>query len=98
MHKAANQRDLRNAVERLARTNVSEADVSRAIDCFGQVLADLTEQPLRLAVVTGEALQTENELRAQVVRLQTEVRLLRAGYPAEAVIGEAIPSMMDIPQ
>lgn len=79
MHKAANQRDLRDAVQRLARNNVSEADVSRAIDCFGQVLADLTETPLRLAVITGEALETENELRREIVGLQTQIRLMRAG-------------------
>lgn len=73
MYKASNQRDLRDAVARLARTDVSEADVSRAIDCFGQVLADLTGSPLRLAVITGEALQAHNELRAEVDRLKIEV-------------------------
>lgn len=77
MHKAANQRDLRAAVERLARTNVTEADVSYAIDCFGQVLADLTDTPVRLAVITGEALKIENGLRAKIVELETQIRLMR---------------------
>lgn len=88
MHKAANQRDLRYAVQRLARAEVSEADVSRAIDCFGQVLADLTETPMRLAVISGQAFEENNELRRQVESLKTEIRLMRGGIaePAKARI------------
>ena len=82
MEHMLNQRNLRAAVERLARTNVSEADVSCAIDCFGQVLADLTDTPLRLAVVTGSALETENALRAKVANLEANARLHKLAMDA----------------
>lgn len=77
MNQAANQRALRVAIERLARTDVDANDVSRAIDAFGQVLADLTDTPLRLAVVSGEAFEENNELRAKVARLESEIRMMR---------------------
>lgn len=77
MNQAANQRALRVAVERLARTDVDANDVSRAIDAFGQVLADLTDTPLRLAVISGEAFEENNELRAKVQRLK---KLLNESY------------------
>jgi hypothetical protein len=77
MSHQANHRALRCAILRLAANDCNETDVSNAIDAFGQVLADLTDTPLRLAVVSGEALETENELRAEVLRLKT---LLNGNY------------------
>lgn len=77
MDQAANQRALRTAVWRLAQNDVDADDVSRAIDAFGQVLADLTDTPLRLAVISGEAFEENNELRAKIARLESEIRLTR---------------------
>lgn len=70
MSPTANQRTLRAAVWALADIDADERTVSRAIDAFGQVLADLTDTPLRLVIVSGEAFEENNELRAEVARLK----------------------------
>jgi len=76
MSRAAAQRRLRLAVEALARRDVNENDVSEALQAFGQVLADLTDQPVKLAIIYGEELDTVAALQRQVAKLE---RIIRTG-------------------
>lgn len=49
-------------------------ELSDAINAFGNVMADLVGKPLRLAVITGDALNTEALLHAENAILKARLR------------------------
>lgn len=54
--------------------NATPQELSAALDAFGNVMADLIGKPLRLAVITGDSLDTEALLRAENVVLKVRLR------------------------
>lgn len=66
---------LRIAVENLEHDATAD-DLSKAIDAFGQVIADLTDMPCMLAVLTGEAFEIFNAQLSEIEALKGEIRLL----------------------
>lgn len=75
MSRAAAQRRLRVAVEALARRDVNEEDISEAVNAFGQVMADLTGQPVKLAILCGEELDTVTGLLRRIAQLEHQLRM-----------------------
>lgn len=78
MSRAAAQRRLRLAVEGLARRDVNADDVSEAIHAFGHVIADLTDQPVKLAILCGEELDAVEALLRRIVELESKLGVLNA--------------------
>lgn len=75
MNYASNHLRLRIAVNNLEHDATGD-DLSKAIDAFGQVIADLTNTPCRLAVLTGEAFEIFNAQLSEIEALKGEIRLL----------------------